>query len=491
MQRQLPLTSDTNTLPVIKSGFRFLMAFPKTELYRLVVDGCQQKEGKGFVKYENTEKHSIVSFLKGLLEGKEFIDQQSTLSVPFFKKTHKNCRDGITSLTEVPSGEFITHSTHGFPIYQVSVGGLNDLCKFALKYPEIAPSFMFDGKIQSLTPYNVNNMLNKWRMKNSVNKDKKENYSFSYVVNITEEICEKISQKIIDDCNLALSAAKKDDDIVKAIVDCIYDLEHLHPFKDVNLRTVMATADILLMKYGFPPVTYLDPNYLDGCSKDEFFEIIKQGMLQTLEIIQDPNKAYFDFKSSDLTPQQKEEYQALISPMETALSLGYAITPEDSEATTTRIKSLKTTAAPEWILDKKQFDDKASQKFYPLNGFHSTHSPKISNHSERFFDDSILTTTSPAVQRSAQQCSPKKAILDEFQEETITVFRETIVDWASKSLDASKLFENINSLGDPHAEIIKGITLITISVDSGVPDEVVNKLKGIKSISNPDLTPNK
>ena len=72
--------------------------------------------------------------------------------------------------------------------------------------------------------------------------------------------------------------AQLDDQKLWAIVRITQGLNQSHLFTDGNIRiTAMVLMNSLLIKEGFPPVIWEDPNVLDGHSLDECCAHVKQG----------------------------------------------------------------------------------------------------------------------------------------------------------------------------------------------------------------------
>lgn len=344
--------------PLSKSGFKFLTAIDSSERWRLAVDGRFQ----GFIDFENREKNSIRNFLKANLLAEDFINGQLPLDKDLYKKIHTICRVGIEELVDVPPGKFITKNPHGFPTYHLSADGLSDLSAFARKYPNISPSFMGSQGIQ--IPFASSILIKSWIDTMLKLGKEHEQQNILYIVDVEEEKSEKIVQDIFNKCNQFLKQARSDNEIIAVITDCAYELEHLHPYKDVNLRTIMVIVNLLLMKHGFPPVLYFDPNYIDGLSRAEFADILKQGMLKTLDVIEQPGKTHYGFSSANLNAEDKARYQEIIAPIDEALQkFEFKVTKEELAEVRQRILALKKEKEPKLILNHKTFDPQVAQKY--------------------------------------------------------------------------------------------------------------------------------
>lgn len=474
-----------------KSGLMFLRAMLsepcRSESYRIVVDGRLHKSENGPMEYERREPHSIQNVLQAICEAQKYIEQKSVLTIEFFKKIHKICRDDITVLREVPSGEFITKDNHGFPISQISVKGLEELCRFSKKYPTIHTSFMCSSLEQKLESVNIYGMLSRQRLQ----KPNQDQVRFLYMVNLTKTICEELAASIIEQCRTALAKADGDDNaIINAIVECIYELELLHPFKDVNLRTNIVIADILLMQHGFPPVTYWDPNYLDGCSKNEFFDIIKEGMLTTLKIIRNPQAKYFDFKSSDMTKEDQEQYQAIVTSVcqnNNFLNSGDVVTEEDLVSTQLRITALTSSMQPQWIVNCNHFNSQISTVFQIYCELLSAESMETTAYfdNDRYYyrDNGNIANRYPPYsynnssdsEKNTQQSTTAPQDEDAVLQETCLLYRECISELLTKCHDEDELLKEISALGDPRIDIGNGVTLLSIVREYGTPQAIIEQ----------------
>ena len=97
--------------------------------------------------------------------------------------------------------------------------------------------------------------------------------------------------------NANIKTATTDDNKLEVIGNLIQNLERIHPFPDANGRTfVNLLLNYLLIKNGFPPATFLEPNLFDAFGHT--VEVLKRGIANTVEIYHG-KKDLFGFKITD------------------------------------------------------------------------------------------------------------------------------------------------------------------------------------------------
>jgi hypothetical protein len=294
-------------------------------------------------------------------------------------------------------------------------------------------------------------------------KQKSLDSELLYLLDVNKEKSEYLVSVFLTEFNKQLKNAKNDDDLITAIVDAAYKIEHLHPFADVNLRTVIAFINLGLMKYGFPPVMYYDPNFLDGCSKSEFFGIIKDGMITTLNVITNPDTNHFNFSSTELDGEQKQQYEKIIEPVIKQLNnIKYKpAEPKDIEKAYERIRALKNSPEPEWILNNGRFNDQVASKFSIFN------------------DNESFTMVYPMPPRKKKLDNVTEKKLDNVTE-MIEAYKNAINEILDSNTAPDEKFKLIRELGNPHSELISGTgcTLLSLSQEAGASEETLNHLRG-------------
>lgn len=483
-----------------RSGLNLFLNMPDSRLFNLVIDNEQED---GPFPYENREKNSIQNVLMAILKGScyflenhihfggdatNLIKSQSILTVDFIKNIHKVCKDNIKELRHVPGGQFITKEEHGYHMYQLSVEGLKDLCHFSKNYPEIIPSFYFNYRekpnlISDKVKVEARQIdLTLCRLRMQPIPSLHNQLGLLYAVKVNEGSSEKICNTIINNYHSSIEMAKDDNAIVSAIVDFIYDLEHLHPFDDVNLRTCIVLANILLMEHGFPPVVNRDPNYLDGCSKKEFFNFLKEGMLTTLAMIEHPEKEYFGFKPSTLSAEQLIQYEEIVEPIRDAKKeFECKLTHEHFQTVNNRVNALESFPKPEWIINQGQFDAEISKQFSEFAWTSDQNILKLPSLSSYSIFPNIKK---PVISPPTVTENKKKKIRSSDDEDVIEIYSsaiQSIVDTSLTIIDSSQrdeeIFNGICDLGILTDPIIEGETLITIAKENdGVSPEVISRL---------------
>jgi hypothetical protein len=110
-------------------------------------------------------------------------------------------------------------------------------------------------------------------------------------------------------------------DKLRRIIHFITELERLHPFPDVNCRTIcIFLLNRELMRYGFSPVILEDPNFFDGYAITELCNEVINGMENFRKVKQGQffglsNDEIFEkINASDNTSQDLETFAALQEP---------------------------------------------------------------------------------------------------------------------------------------------------------------------------------
>ncbi|STX28331.1 ankyrin repeat-containing protein [Legionella beliardensis] len=459
--------SEQATLEQAKSGFNFFLAIPNSELYRLVVDGCRHKDEQGFVGYEARESGSVRCFLNAILEKKDFVNSKEPVTIELFKEIHRVCSPGGRFFP----GQFketYPGTSHGFGIYQLSIEGLKDLCDFADRNKEFKVSY-YDNNfvIHKLNLYGINMELSLCRRPARSKPNEEQEFKITYAVSLTKENTSTLAESTINKLNNTLAQANNDNTILEAIVECIYELEHAHMFHDANLRSNMILANLLLMQHGFPPVSYFDPNYLDGVSKAEFFNIMKEGMLKTLDIIEHPNEAHFNFKSSSLSADAQKTYADIIKPItESKEKLNYSVPNEINQQiqlVRERIQKLQQNPEPKWIINDFKFHLENSDIFSEYVSLN------VAKHAQRnsFFNNNNNNNI-PSYQNSSVNNYPQQSTKDTTQDkDEITSEPEKIESCEeSEEMFYRRLLKEVLDSNETSADKIK--TLSEVGTPSGV-----------------------
>ncbi len=102
----------------------------------------------------------------------------------------------------------------------------------------------------------------------------------------TNEILKNRMNELIHEYEESISNARGPFEKLFAIVTFIQSCEQLHPFRDANCRTFcMLLANHLLMRHGFLPCIFDDPNRFDMYSHKELMVECINGMKNTMNLI--------------------------------------------------------------------------------------------------------------------------------------------------------------------------------------------------------------
>jgi hypothetical protein len=100
------------------------------------------------------------------------------------------------------------------------------------------------------------------------------------------------------------------------IINCIKDLERLHPFVDGNTRVfITILLNHLLLLHGFYPVIFEEPSIFDARTTDEIAEEIHYGQDLVKKIIENPASRIFGHSIDDEDEQNISEVCELMSAL--------------------------------------------------------------------------------------------------------------------------------------------------------------------------------
>jgi hypothetical protein len=132
-------------------------------------------------------------------------------------------------------------------------------------------------------------------------------------------------ESALNNYNQHIGEAKEQEAKLELIVTLAYDLEHLHIFPDANIRTVViALMNRLLLQNGFCVATFLDPNIVDGHSKREFIEKVKDAMENTKRMSEEKNEEpinMFGFFTNTLSLDEQTEYAEMMRCFDNTLQI--------------------------------------------------------------------------------------------------------------------------------------------------------------------------
>lgn len=114
------------------------------------------------------------------------------------------------------------------------------------------------------------------------------------------------TQAILDHYNQTIDTIDNDLKLL-FIVDCVKELERLHPFVDGNTRVFVSILfNHLLMLNGFYPVIFEEPSIFDARTSEEIMTEVYQGQEIVRRIIQDPSIRVFGHSIDDESAENQK-----------------------------------------------------------------------------------------------------------------------------------------------------------------------------------------
>lgn len=321
---------------VSNDGLSIFKRYPEKELYRLIVDGCNHKTECGWIAYEEREPGCLKAAFNGLAFALKDLDKKE-LSIETIKELHIAFSTNVKCLNKpnIP-GKFRNLSDRNNNEIGICFGleltkdGLRDLMilikeqdeknlggdgfclgmRGVLGLPQLnTVQIFYTLKDQEITNDYVEKLYQLFKDKDLV-----------FFAPETKDIQNRV-QFLVDSYNKHIKSAVTQDEKLEVIVDHIYKLEHLHPFPDANIRTlVIGLLTRLLVQNGFPPATLYNPNFFDGYSKKELVEAIKKAIEVTQSIVAGKEEIY-GFKSSSIPQERQMQYADMISGLTKQLKI--------------------------------------------------------------------------------------------------------------------------------------------------------------------------
>ncbi len=274
------------------------------ELGFLLLSLVPEKYQNKLVGVEEPDDPEPIENRKNAL-GLAFECKDQKLDVDFIQLIHNTCKGN--NYPEIKGGEFFdtrkAGAPFGFHFTNLSVKAYKDAIAFAKKYAsfgiqaKIESDIIFNKKIKDNLLSDINN-FKLFHTKlivaySSARSQFPEHYKekppiFFYSIDHTVLECNAVMSKIIENYQLKVQKAKSLNDdnlLLEAIIECHYEILMLHGFQDLNTRTSIILLNILLMQHNFPPSSI----FQSGISKEELFSVIKKGMLQTFQLIEENN----------------------------------------------------------------------------------------------------------------------------------------------------------------------------------------------------------
>lgn len=283
---------------------------PQQELYRLVVDGRYHCREKGWYNYALREKNCLPAAFNAIEFSLTNLDER-TVSPTLIKEIHRRASSRIGNITYmITPGEF-RKSPGGF-VLSCNEGNLwlNQAGFFEI-YEKANNDWLQYGSVIAEVGSNFARMINE----SGDNDDPRSNLVASNVPkkklwsrifhgneiffrSPNPEYLEELAKAICDQYNKSICLATTGDERLRAIATLVKDIEHLHPFHDVNGRTSTILLQRLLIQNGFLPAMLFDPNQIDGYDLNSLIMAIKSGIEITQSLIENPEFPVYAYNTS-------------------------------------------------------------------------------------------------------------------------------------------------------------------------------------------------
>lgn len=324
----------------VRRGLNYLANYPTKDLWRLFVDGRLHESEGGWVSYEEREPGCLRSAFNALALTLTNIENP-VISTKMIKGIHAMALSH-DKRESFPGNYRNWYAPFAFNKDRVSVEGILDFINrvenesFYSGYgsflgprntsPDESDENVVNTK-ESITWGNIDYLLNQYGCKTKQELAEKlydPIASGQYVYqNPHWELIEWKMNSLTDELNQTLSGKHDGDDdkTIAAIVHFIKEYELLHPFPDGNGRVfVNLLLNRLLMQAGLPPVTFYEPNQFDLKSEIQIVDIVKEGIQNTMAII-DGKADIFGFNSKNVPEEKGDEYNEYVSILEEKIQL--------------------------------------------------------------------------------------------------------------------------------------------------------------------------
>ncbi len=295
-------------------GLTYLAQLPRNRYFQLFIDGKMHRQG--VQTFEGREPGCMNAYYRALAYAISHIDEP--LSVEWLHEIHKRASTGVSGyFNNVDPGQF-----RNSPMCQFTVD-LNRLTVSGVMSLRENPRYQFlfsdDENSAALTC-----VVGDQKRFDPIHDN--EFYVFDNLMdNITLDITAiyeppfKNDQKVIETANMLIErynreigAAKNEDEVLSVIVLCVRSFELLHSYGDGNGRVLVnVMLNVLLMKHGFPPATFYEPNIFDLYDEDELVYAVKEAMQHTLFCIDQPKESLYGYIPNEKDMISDESYKRI------------------------------------------------------------------------------------------------------------------------------------------------------------------------------------
>ncbi|STX29773.1 ankyrin repeat-containing protein [Legionella beliardensis] len=329
----------------MKINLSNLAIYPTEELYRLAVDGYYHDKTvdgikeNGWIGYERRQP----GCLKALFDAMAFAItnlEDKKLTLKLILKLHQIITTNVQKLSpEVKPGEVRDNIPVGFLLNPLSVSkrGLKELLDNIEKEKKLLSKIGLIKPLRATDNAPIDEPTFRDRILDSdetisastiseVKKrfNAKDNDDLAAIIypNIrhyayvgpfaSARSIEHAMQHLIDIYNKRIIKAHTLQEKQDVIINLIYNLEHLHPFKDGNIRTLaIALLLRLSLQNNIQIATFEQPNIFDGFSRDEIRLKWDEAIAVTNRII-NGEKYIFNFKSATIPVENQAAYEEII-----------------------------------------------------------------------------------------------------------------------------------------------------------------------------------
>ena len=281
-----------------QKNVEILKKLPKSEYYRLIVDGLLQNNSEevGWLGYAMREPRSLPNALAALRFSlcNNFNDKM--VSINLICEIHKCAMKGTQNTFATP-GEFRETNYPGSFYLDIndhcSPTGLNELYQFVKDNETYGccigttkkREYYLDSDAYENARKEMNNLINIGSIDAIMNffqqpTSEDINKVLSYRAPFGCHIVAKL-QEICDEYNKNILQSKDSTQQLEVIVKCVRQIEWLHPFHDGNCRVAYILLHRLLLQNGFLPAMLCDPNRFDGFSLEELIKDVQEGCKNT------------------------------------------------------------------------------------------------------------------------------------------------------------------------------------------------------------------
>lgn len=326
--KEINETKEEKLSPLTQQGFEHIRNYPRQELYRIVVDGYQHADQNGWVGYEGREKGCLKAVFNGLKLAMSNLDEPVTFELicGLHKACSSNVKDIVDRLGPGVIREKILYGSNKKPIRQY-VGLTNEyttddgMRELSLWLKEQAdsndwgkdqkPAIAYGTNLLYFHPEEKTGLINSEDIMDVIWKGDDTVY---YIIPVNGPEIRKRLTDLIVEYNGNITNCSDSNSKIHAMVNFIWELEHLHAFEDCNTRThVILLLNRLLVQNGMPPATYEDPNIFFTQSRQELFNEVCGAIRMTTQIIEGKKKAPFDFDSANIPKKYQNTYLDIVS----------------------------------------------------------------------------------------------------------------------------------------------------------------------------------